>query len=77
MFGDSCQEDYECAQELNLICATNDMRACQCRRGYVWNIIAKMCYMIDEHPYDNGTQPLHFTPLERLKNTIDKKGESV
>ena len=54
LFGERCAADFECAQELNLICARNEMRTCRCRRGYVWNIMTKMCYMIDEHSFDNG-----------------------
>ncbi|XP_069696287.1 uncharacterized protein [Periplaneta americana] len=64
MFGDKCRSDYECAEELNLVCARNELRTCRCRRGYVWNIMNKICYMIDEHPYDNGNKG--FDPVREI-----------
>ena len=56
MFGDKCRADYECAEELNLVCSKNELRTCHCRRGYMWNTMHKICYRINEVPYDNGMQ---------------------
>jgi hypothetical protein len=70
MFGDKCRADFECAEELNLECARNELRTCRCRRGYVWNIVAKTCYMMDDQPYDNGAQFRAYVCLLRFTNRI-------
>jgi hypothetical protein len=67
MFGDKCPMDYECAKELNLICSRNEPKTCDCRRGYMWNTINKICYLYDGHHYDNGTQLRASFPLEAFK----------
>ena len=56
MFGDKCRTEYDCAEELNLVCSRNEMRTCQCRRGFIWNTVNKICYRIKEFPYENGKQ---------------------
>ncbi|XP_033611638.1 uncharacterized protein LOC111875074 isoform X2 [Cryptotermes secundus] len=58
MFGDRCRTDFECAEELNLICSRTELRTCRCRRGYMWNMASKICFMIEEHAYDNGNKGL-------------------
>jgi len=67
MFGDKCRTDYECAEELNLVCSRNELRTCQCRRGYIWNMMNKICYRIKEYPYDNGRQLRASFSLEAFK----------
>jgi hypothetical protein len=61
-FGDKCRADHECAEELNLVCVRGELKACRCRRGYMWNAMARTCYIIDDQPYDNGTQFRTFIP---------------
>ncbi|XP_021924585.1 uncharacterized protein LOC110832147 isoform X6 [Zootermopsis nevadensis] len=63
-FGDKCRADYECPEELNLVCARIELRTCRCRRGYMWNVMTKTCYMIDDQPYDNGNKG--FDPVREI-----------
>jgi hypothetical protein len=56
MHGDECRTDNECAEELNLVCTRNELRTCNCRKGYVWNALNKICHRIKEYPYDSGMQ---------------------
>ena len=67
MFGDKCRTDYECAEKLNLVCSKNELRTCHCRRGYIWNMMNKICYRIKEYPYDNGMQLRASFYLEAVK----------
>ncbi|GFG34613.1 hypothetical protein Cfor_01942 [Coptotermes formosanus] len=54
MFGAECRSDYECADELNLVCSRNELGRCRCRGGYTWNSIKNNCYMINEFEYEGG-----------------------
>jgi hypothetical protein len=38
------------------MCSRTELRTCRCRRGYVWNMASKICFMIEDHAYDNGKQ---------------------
>lgn len=66
MYGDKCREDYDCDEDLNLVCPRNEQK-CQCRRGYLWNQINKVCYRIKEFPYDNSMQLRASFSLESCK----------
>ena len=67
MFGNVCRTDYECAEELKLVCSNKVLGTCHCRRGYTWNAMNKICYRIKEYPYDNGMQLTASFSLEAFK----------
>ncbi|KAL1117352.1 hypothetical protein AAG570_004678 [Ranatra chinensis] len=52
-YGDKCRSDQDCHPgDTNLICARSESRTCRCRRGLVWDIVSKRCYLIDqENPF--------------------------
>ncbi|XP_063219651.1 uncharacterized protein LOC134529457 [Bacillus rossius redtenbacheri] len=57
-YGEKCRKDYDCmVKDENLFCMMQTS-VCRCRRGLLWDIVSKKCYMLEDVHYGGKFDPV-------------------